>query len=537
MTRTAPPQQKAEEPPAFVLTQAPVQAPPTAPVPPSPVAFWPSPLTDQTTTDEPAKKRRSTAGRGLPMGPTLVGASNSAALTVTAAYSAGGPVAAAATGAIVAASATAMAVRRRATTRRSMASRGGSRGALGGGPHGALASGRGGFGGATKSPSRGATGSVAAGAMAPHKTRPSGSGSGSHGATGGNSPAARAGKRGGAGGLFGGASKGRHAAAGATGRHATTGPHNTRGVTDGKRHGSHATKTSGATKSGTSATRSGLKAAVGRTARALHGTAQPDSKTRKTLAAVGTSTQAAGRGAATSSKFLGKHAKNGWNASAPARAKALTAAARAAKKAAGAATDGTVATIAAAWTGLWKRDRKATLDRLRDVWNRLRARRAHKAADKNAKNADATPETPPVAESVRRPTSTSTPRTASTNGGTMSGGHHFIAPAMEGARIAANYDPQGMLDVGADFAGLAEALRLHAEGMKVTTENADAKWPLDPNIIEIMRQVHELQLRAATLADELKPAFEKLHDVDLDRLRNPRKGAVGEAMWDVTRNL
>jgi hypothetical protein len=117
------------------------------------------------------------------------------------------------------------------------------------------------------------------------------------------------------------------------------------------------------------------------------------------------------------------------------------------------------------------------------------------------------------------------------------GGHHFVAPAMELARAAAHYQPQGMLQVGADFGGLEEALRLHAEAMKVTVENADATQPLHPNIVELMRQIHGLQLKAAELAAELQPAFRQLHDVDIARLENPRKGVAGERMWDVSSNL
>lgn len=117
------------------------------------------------------------------------------------------------------------------------------------------------------------------------------------------------------------------------------------------------------------------------------------------------------------------------------------------------------------------------------------------------------------------------------------GGHHFVAPAMELARAAASYHPTGMLQVGADFAGLEEALRLHAEAMKVTVENADATQPLHPNIVELMRQIHGLQLKAAELASELQPAFRSLHDVDIARLESPRKGVAGERMWDVASNL
>lgn len=116
----------------------------------------------------------------------------------------------------------------------------------------------------------------------------------------------------------------------------------------------------------------------------------------------------------------------------------------------------------------------------------------------------------------------------------MSGGHHFVAAATEMARAAAAYQPQGMLQVGQDFAGLEEALRINAEALKTTVENADANWPLHPNIVEIMRQIHSLQLKAAELATELKPAFQQLHDVDIARIENPR---TGERMWDLSNNL
>ena len=112
-------------------------------------------------------------------------------------------------------------------------------------------------------------------------------------------------------------------------------------------------------------------------------------------------------------------------------------------------------------------------------------------------------------------------------------GHHFVAPAMEGARAAASYQPTGMLQVGRDFGGLGEALDLHAEAMRSTVENANANFPLAPQIIELMQQIHGLQRKAAELAGELPAAFQKLHDVEIARLENPR---TGEQMWDVTAN-
>jgi hypothetical protein len=248
-----------------------------------------------------------------------------------------------------------------------------------------------------------------------------------------------------------------------------------------------------------------LKAAA---SRALRASTKPDSTPRRAAAAFGHGTTAA------------------WRATAPVRHKAAAATARQAKRLTGATRDGLRSILSGAWTWLRTRDCKAALGRLKDVWRRHRTDR-HTAAT--------APATPTLATTVRRPATT----TIATTGGptAMSGGHHFIAPAMEAARIAATYDPKGMLQVGEDFAGLEEALRLHAEAMKATVENADAKQPLDPRIVEIMRQIHQMQIKAAEMAAELRPAFEKLHDVDLTRLRNPRKGAAGERMWDVASNL
>ncbi|MGA4960254.1 hypothetical protein [Streptomyces lavendulocolor] len=552
MTRQAP----AQTPPTLDLTPPPAAAPSPAPAPApmwvSPVASWPSPLTDQTTqapaADTGTKPRRSRAG-GMPVGPVLASTGNATALTLTTAYQYGGPVAAATTGALMAAGATTVALRRRSTVRRSKGRRGASqgllRGAFGGGSRGAAGASRLNSGGAL----RGATGggrSVGPGATGRSSGGGWGAGAGrvvaprTSGATHSASGASGAIKHGGAGGfgagrrsdkssgLKGGKHRRHDRQSGATGpgRHDKTPATTTPPGTGTGRH----------TRPGTSSAGGGHRAP---------GSLTKSNKAGGTIkAALGRATRAAGVGARAAGRLAAQGASAGWKMTAPARAagrRKLAAATKAAtaglvrqiKKVPGALTDGLLATGAGVLSGLWNWSGKAALTRLRDVWKRRRARRA-----KNADTTDpsTTPDAPEVADTVRRPTHpTTTPKT--TFGGPMSGGHHFIAPAMEMARIAASYDPKGMLQVGEDFVGLSEALNLHAEAMKVTVENADAKQPLAPQIIELMRQIHGLQLKAAELAQELKPAFEQLHQVDLDRLRNPRKGVAGEAMWDISHNL
>ncbi|MFE7547060.1 hypothetical protein [Streptomyces gardneri] len=318
-----------------------------------------------------------------------------------------------------------------------------------------------------------------------------------------------------------------HSGGSATGRHRKT-PATGGGHTTGLRHQSATAGpgvrrgpggTNSPTQSNTQGRSSTVKAALGRAARAAGG-------------------------------LVSRGARAGWSKTASARAagrkkaaslaKAATAGlVRQIKKTPGALTDGLLATTAGLLSGLWHRSFQRAAGRVRDVWRKLRARRARKnTPDDTNPNTPGTGTTPaPVGVTARRPASTTYTQPTSQGGTPMSGGHHFVAPAMEMARVAANYQPQGMLQVGADFAGLHEALVLHAEAMKTTVENADASWPLAPGIVDLMREIYTVQIKAAELARELQPAFEQLHGVDLERLRNPRKGAQAEAMWDVRSNL
>lgn len=471
---------RTKTPPADTTT-TPAESPPEQPqaqARPSPVLAWPS---EWPVPELPVQEQRRRT-RGLPMAPVLAAAGNSSTLAATAAYSAGGPAAAAAAGVVVAAGATAAVLRRRATVRRGVAVRAGggapsvrTRSGAGSGLSGG--SGRGGSGGRRS----GTGGRSGAGSGTRSGSGRSGSGlpktggrSGGHG---------RSGSRGG---LF--RSGGRHTPSSGPG-----------GAGDKQRRLKRSVKKA-AEKAGKRAAEKALK---------QHPTTTSGGGKRHALkAAAGRATRAA------------------WTATRPHATRTAKATGRGIKKTSGALLDGARATAAAAWTWLRHRDAGAALDRLKNVWRRLREKR---------QTPDKTQPEPAVAATVRRPTHPTPPQPT---GGPMSGGgHHFVAPAMEAARAAAHYQPTGMLQVGADFAGLEEALRLHAEAMKVTVENADAQWPLHPNIVELMRQIHGLQLKAAELANELGPAFRQLHDVDLARLENPRKGAAGERMWDVSANL
>lgn len=448
---------------------------------PSPVLAWPS---EWPVPELPAQDRRRS--RGLPMAPVLAGAGNTTALTTTAAYSAGGPVAAAAAGVVIAAGATAAVLRRRASVRRAVATRAGGATAVRG-PRSGSGS-RSGLGAGSRrggSASRRSGGGGRSGSRSGALRRSGGALSG--GGRGGRRSGAGSGSGRSGSGLFGQGS-GRHAGAGHRGVGATMRQQRKADQAAAKaaRKAIKRAAKDLAAKSGQQGKGHALRAAAGRAARAAYRAGRP-LLTRGARAA----------------RTVGRQGR----------------------RAAVALWDGVRAGLVGAATALWQGRWRAFMPAVRAMWRRLK---------NNRDAASATDPGPAVADTVRRPT---TPTTSTGGTGMSGGGHHFTAPAMEFANSAANYHPTGMLQVGSDFAGLEEALRLHAEGMKVTVDNADAKFPLHPNIVEIMRQIHALQLKAAELATELSPAFKSLHDVDIARLENPRKGVVGERMWDVSANL
>ncbi|RLL67006.1 hypothetical protein [Streptomyces sp. Z26] len=248
---------------------------------------------------------------------------------------------------------------------------------------------------------------------------------------------------------------------------------------------------------------------------------------------------AARRAAGATGRGIGKGLGRGAKAGAPHAARAATWAGRHARRAASASRDGVIAGVAGLGAALWSRSIRAGWQKALGVWRRrrdaARDRRAARKGDGTDMTGPAVAATPgPLASFVRRPATAG--GTPSSPGGLMSG-HHFTAPAMEMARVAANYEPRGMLQVAEDFAALPEALGYIAEAMKISVARADQDFPLDDSVVDIMRQVHGLQIKAAELAEELAPVMRRIHAPDLARIETPRKGIHAEAKWDVTNNI
>lgn len=105
--------------------------------------------------------------------------------------------------------------------------------------------------------------------------------------------------------------------------------------------------------------------------------------------------------------------------------------------------------------------------------------------------------------------------------------------AQEMVEVARRHEPDGMLEVTADYHVLPEILANVALALKIKHEKAQEKYPVHATVVDTLAGVHRAQLATVHTARDVGPAVERLHKDELHRLRNPRRG---ERMWDVRAN-
>jgi len=110
--------------------------------------------------------------------------------------------------------------------------------------------------------------------------------------------------------------------------------------------------------------------------------------------------------------------------------------------------------------------------------------------------------------------------------------HPLLAISEDFLAAAARNQPEGMLQVTAEAHLLPQVMENFVKAMKIRFDRAQ-EYPLHPSIKDMYGLVHRAQVAVQQAAEEIGPAIEKIHEKELDRLRNPR---VGEAMFDTSRN-
>jgi hypothetical protein len=124
-------------------------------------------------------------------------------------------------------------------------------------------------------------------------------------------------------------------------------------------------------------------------------------------------------------------------------------------------------------------------------------------------------------------------RPATTGGGISMAQARFNEAAAEMLGAALVYNPEGMMQVGNDFAQMPEAFRNIAGAMQKMAQRANDDDPIHPAIVDIMHNMYQKLHEVAKMAEDLGPAFRSLHAVDIKRIESPRRG---EAKWDLSAN-
>lgn len=259
---------------------------------------------------------------------------------------------------------------------------------------------------------------------------------------------------------------------------------------------------------------------AGRTSRTKGVHAAGPGRTRKTLRSVGQGFASTGRGvkragvgtAAFTRKASGT-AKKGWGKTAPVRRVTKTGI----KKLGGRVLwPGIVAGLAT----LRRRSIKAGFD----AWRRKR-------------NPGASPDSTEVGSKVRdrkfNPADAGLGRATATGGGTTMGAPAFVQSSAEMMGAATVYAPEGMMQVGNDLSQIPEALKNVAEALRIMTQRSNDEDPINPAIITKMGEIYKGLAALAASAEELGPMFKNLHNVDIQRIEQPRRN---EHKWDVSAN-
>jgi hypothetical protein len=111
-------------------------------------------------------------------------------------------------------------------------------------------------------------------------------------------------------------------------------------------------------------------------------------------------------------------------------------------------------------------------------------------------------------------------------------GQALLAKAQEMLALTASYDPEGMLTWGADMKLWGEALGVIAQVAQALSQGAD-ELPVHPAVRSAMASVIAVQTSTARAQEQVVDSFERVHQVQLDNLRNPQQGAE---KWDVRVN-
>ncbi|MEV4927892.1 hypothetical protein [Streptomyces roseoverticillatus] len=108
----------------------------------------------------------------------------------------------------------------------------------------------------------------------------------------------------------------------------------------------------------------------------------------------------------------------------------------------------------------------------------------------------------------------------------------FVAVCQDIAHVYARYEPGHMAQVAAEYEGIPAGIENVAAAIHLLQVRSAETYPVEKGVVEAIADLHGLLQKAASAAQELMPAFRRLHAPDIARHEEPRNGESGEAMWD-----
>ncbi|WP_326807857.1 hypothetical protein OHB04_18845 [Streptomyces sp. NBC_01775] len=112
-------------------------------------------------------------------------------------------------------------------------------------------------------------------------------------------------------------------------------------------------------------------------------------------------------------------------------------------------------------------------------------------------------------------------------------GFLFDASASEMEEAANTYDPSGAMHVVNTLLGMPAALTSISNTFKILAEKSDEDFPLEKEVAEALEDVYKHLKKAVDSAEDVAEVVEKVHEHDIRRHKEPRKG---EPMWDTSNN-
>ncbi|WP_457029247.1 hypothetical protein [Kitasatospora sp. P5_F3] len=100
-------------------------------------------------------------------------------------------------------------------------------------------------------------------------------------------------------------------------------------------------------------------------------------------------------------------------------------------------------------------------------------------------------------------------------------------------QAAASFDPEQMSEFEQLVIDLPTAYATLQEALRVLTELTMERLPVEPVVVEEIGEGYRAMSRVVLALEEVAPAYRRAHQVDIDRVENPRNGLDAERKWNV----